>query len=252
MVASLIMATGASAQSDDLTEARAAYLRGDFEAAAAAYQAALASSSGLNRGTLEQALTDLAIVQHASRDTEGAEAALTQLLAIAPDAALPDVAPPSLRARFEELREQVPRLELAVRDEATADGARVVVAVIGDPGLVRSTSVMVRDGGGWVAHEGTSVAIPGDSTYYVEAHGPGGVVVARAGSADRPRTAASALGGGGTETFDDEDGEEGGASGWKWALAIGAVVVAGALATGLAIGLQDDSVTTVPTFPMPR
>jgi hypothetical protein len=132
----------------------------------------------------------------------------------------PEGAPEAFRAALDEARIAQPEPPELDVDVYPADGAlRIVIECDDDVDLVRGTRLAWRVGGerAWHRSEAREERVAGLAgtpvEYYVEALGPGGVVVAREGSARIPVRAsvpgsdADATGGLGTMTPTSDDGK---------------------------------------------
>lgn len=166
---------------------------GEFEQAASAYAEAMASAS-LTRDELVALLEARALLAHSERDEPALDRALSALASIAPTHRFDRTFPPELAARSVEVgRRMRGRLSVETQIVPSAVGVRLTTRVDHDPGeLVRAVRVRVFDAssGQWEdASEGPLEAAPGRTQLaYVEAIGPGGVVLARRGSPDEPIT----------------------------------------------------------------
>lgn len=178
------------ARADDVRDARRHYERAELERARAALDRAEASD-GLTRDGLVE-LVELSLLVHlAGGDEDAARADVRRLAAIAPEHELGREVPPGM---VEALREQVQARAgpLAARATVERGTGEVIVrgrAVGAPPGLVRAVRVHARAAGGqWADGEG-EVTLPvaaGSIEHWVELLGPGGVLLAREGSADAP------------------------------------------------------------------
>lgn len=252
-VAVELLASPASAQTNLLAEGQRLFRRGDFEAAAQAYDRALEAREGLSRDDVLAIQHDLALVRAALRDDAGAERALTALLSLDAAATLDDRAPPSLGRTLERLRAEV--VPLSLTDQETPAGAETVLTIrVVDPAsLVREVRVELQDGDAWTPRVGTEHRLPPGTAYVVTAIGPGGAVLLTLGAHDAPRTLAaravprredSPL----APTDPNEPRSERRA--WPWVVGVGAVVLA-SVGVALAIALRPNDVRTQPTGPMP-
>jgi hypothetical protein len=174
---------------DDLAAASAAFERAEFAEAIEAYDRA-ASGDGLTRAQVLVLLEGRALARHATRDPAGAEADLVALLSLEPEAELGETAPPALRRELERLRgEAAGRIELGADASRVPDGFVVTSRVRNDvASLVSAVRVHWQAQGEWQRAEGREVRVPAGSSlsYYVEAIGPGGAVLASHGTLDSP------------------------------------------------------------------
>lgn len=255
-VAVELLASPASAQTNLLAEGQRLFRRGDFEAAAQAYDRALETREGLSRDDVLAIQHDLALVRAALRDDAGAERALTALLSLDAAATLDDRAPPSLGRTLERLRAEV--VPLSIADAEAPAGAETVLTIrVVDPAsLVREVRVELQDGDAWTPRVGTEHRLPPGTAYVVTAIGPGGAVLLTLGDRDAPRTLATrvvptredSLLASDAPTDPTEPRSERRA--WPWVVGVGAVVLAG-VGVALAIALRPNDVRTQPTGPMP-
>lgn len=193
----LAMPAAASAQ-DGLSEARAAFDAAEFETALAQLDT-LDASDALSVDEVAAFLTLRAEVHFALGDAAAMEADLRALLALAPDARLPDTAPPELSEAAERARSEALPLP-TVRTEASpiAGGVRLRADIVADgAGLARRARLHARSPGEAWREVEEELEVTGPSVeYWAEALGPGGVVLAQEGSAAAPRRWGSATGGG--------------------------------------------------------
>jgi hypothetical protein len=167
----------------------------DFAAALGAFAAA-ASGDGLARADLARLYAHRAVVRFAVGDRDGMEADLAKLLALSPKASLPKAAPPPVRDALRRVRDRgVSRPKLSAHPVRSGDGLRLMARVQGGPeGLVTRVRVCARIRGTerWACGDRRVPILSGPGVqieWYVEAHGAGGAVLARLGSAERPRVA---------------------------------------------------------------
>jgi hypothetical protein len=117
---------------------------------------------------------------------------LDRLAALAPDLALSDRTRPELREGLAARRREQLSLSLSLEIEREAGAVRVRATVRGDPGgLVRGVRLHARAGAAseWTSRSGDTLVLPaaaGDVEYWGEAVGPGGAILATAGSASSP------------------------------------------------------------------
>ena len=164
------------------------------------------------------------------------------LVAVAPSWQAPADAPEDLRAALDEARIAQPDApELDVDVYPVAGGARIVIEYDDDVGAVRSTRLSWRLVGERTWHRSSAAeqivrGLSGTGIeYHVEALGPGGVVVARSGTASAPTRSSIAAsesdttGGLGTMTTGDAESTP------IWLIAGGVVVAAIVLVLALVV-----------------
>ncbi|MBX3274593.1 MAG: hypothetical protein KF729_30285 [Sandaracinaceae bacterium] len=189
----LVLSLPAAAQdaAGALEAARAEMAGARFAEAAARLDAAAAAPDGLDRPALVTLLRLRALARHALRDADAARADLVALLSLEPGATLGAEAPPSLTRALEEARASSgPGLRVDAEASRSAGGFTVSSRASGDPaGLVRRLRVLALREDTVEPHEGARVEIAGEGTlrYVVEAIGPGGAVLATAGTPSAPR-----------------------------------------------------------------
>lgn len=176
---------------DDLDAALRHYERAEFDRAVAAFDSAEASSR-LTHDELEAVLRGRGLAHHAAGDVGAAEEDLASLLSIAPSASLDDTTPPAVRRLFERLREEVVALAVEGVVLPSSTGYAVSVRVTGDVGnLQRGARIHYESASGPETVDAERAEVLSDASelrYWVEVIGPGGVVVASAGSPDSPLT----------------------------------------------------------------
>lgn len=237
------LATAPSARAQDaVTRAREAFARAEFTASIEAYDEA-AAGDGLTRDEVVELLRGRALSKHAANDIAGAERDLVALLSLEPDAALGDMAPPALQRAFARLQGEVRApLALEVVAEPIPDGFRVRTAIREDvASLVREVRVHWREGDEWTETRGDDVRVLAGAslTYFVEAIGPGGAVLASEGSHDEPLEARAAR----VEVAADAAAEPSGADvPLIVGLSVGAAAVIAAVAIVLAVVLAPSGV----------
>lgn len=163
---------------------------GEFERAAAAFAEAMRASV-LSREELIGLLEARALLAHAQRDDAALDEALSGLASIVPTHRFDASFPPDLAVRSVEVgRRMRGRLSVEVQIVPSGTGVRLGPRVEHDPGaLVRAVRIRVLDPttGAWTVAEGPVEAAAGRRVHaYVEAIGPGGVVLARRGSPEDP------------------------------------------------------------------
>lgn len=176
----------------DIDEGRRHLDAAEFEAAVEAFDRA-ERAERLTRDELVELYERRAVAHHARRSVADMNADLVRLSLLAPDHEPSVEIMPSVRRAFEQARAELPG-PLTVSLDVTPGpaGVEVRVEVDGDVGgLVRRVYIFARDRGGWRRVIGTRLSepsAPGERhAFYAAAVGPGGVVVASAGSEDRPR-----------------------------------------------------------------
>jgi hypothetical protein len=205
----------------------------DFDGAIAAFARA-ESGTDLTLDDLATLFAHRAAVYQALGDSAASDRDLSRLAAVRPNYVFGPWAPPSLREAFERSRGSRP-FGLDVSAHAAAGRVEIDVEVAGDPGdLVRAVRIFVRREGesDWSELAAGETSAEGNEIdYYVEAVGPGGAVVANAGSAAAPRRIrgeAIAI----VEPVDDDDG-----SLVLWLIAGGAGLAVVAVVTIVAIAV---------------
>lgn len=233
------------------SDAQGAYDGGDFDAAAAGIEDALARRSGLNRESLQRCLAFQASVAHARRNDVDLDTALARLLSLDPDAELPRV-PPSVRRRLATLRGEVQGgLSIAAEQTPTESGAHLRLRARNDLGeLVRGFVVHVRRGDGWDNRPGEQHHLDPGDRFYIEALGPGGAIVAQQGSPEAPLEAVDAIAAPvAVQEPDAPDAADASPNPWPWLGPIIGAVALGA-AVGLAFALRPDNNSTTLSPPM--
>jgi hypothetical protein len=242
LVAVVLVPAAVASAHPDVDRGRELAVNAEFEAALAAFDEAEAAAD-LTRQDLVELLAARAYVHYAMESVDALERDVLRLATLAPDHTFDVTVPPEVQDMH---RSQVAGLEepLALEAETIEEvpGTLTVRAhAVGDVGhLVRSVQVFARVGTTpeW-SHADRTLSLPvraGDEVeYYAEAVGPGGAVVASAGSLEAPMTttargAATPPIGGAAAPADEESGVP------VWALVAGGAGVA-ALAIVLAIVL---------------
>jgi hypothetical protein len=190
----------APAPRSDAERARALLGEADFEGALAAANAAEAGSS-LDRDGLVQLLETRVLIQAGLGRQADLERDLARLATLAPDRPAPPSFPPPVAQAL--ARAQAAAVPIGVEAQVSTDalGATVTGAAQGDAGgLVRTVQLVARVGeAAWQSSSTGTLTMevaPGETlSYYAEAIGPGGVLLATAGSEAEPltRTRAPAL-----------------------------------------------------------
>lgn len=214
----------------------------DFAGALQAFDEA-ERGGDLTRAELITLLGARATVHLALDDQRSAVVDLRMLATLDPHHPIDATAPPDFRRAFERAAAAVHApLSVTVTHERVDDRVEIEAQAREDTaGVVRSLRVLARRAGGaWLPPETApaSISVPASTAleYYVEAVGPGGAVVATAGSRLFPRTVAPA------------SGDGGGTVPWLWiGLGIGgAVLVATVTAFVFAASANPDTVIEGP------
>lgn len=189
----LVLSHAAPAFAHPLVDAaRGRYAEGDFEAASAALDD-VNDDARLSVDDLVALLEVRALARRALGDERGTEDALAALATLRPAHRFGDETPPDVQDQFARLRGERLALDAGAH---VASGELVLRARTVDPSrLIRRVRIAVRIGGAWSVEDGRErrVAVGTEPTeWYAEAIGPGGAIVASAGSADDPRVASGA------------------------------------------------------------
>jgi hypothetical protein len=180
----------------DAERARTLLGRADFERALVAADAAEAGT--LDRDGLIALLETRVLIEAGLGRQEDVDRDLARLVAIEPARPAPASFPPPIVQRLERARASAVAVSVDVEVETSAAGATLTARNSTAPqGLVRSLRVTARVGdAAWqTSDEGTlTVAVEeGDVlSYYAQVLGPGGAVLATAGTEAEPRTRARA------------------------------------------------------------
>jgi len=241
---------------DSLDTALAALDEGDFDAAATAFDAALAGDD-LSRPELLALLEARAALHFALHEESALDVDLGWLAALDPGHSFGDNRPPDLARRFVEIEQSHPGA-LQVTATALPSDAEVRVAARMEhvpEGMDARLRVCLRiEGAAWRCVDGAVASSPGSASgvyYYAEAFGPGGAIVASAGSASTPLHLASpggsvdvapdaAVDATGAADANSSTDAAGGGHGLAIGLGIGGGVLAVALAVVLALTLGGD------------
>lgn len=191
----------------------------DFAGALQVFEEAEAGDD-LTRADLVALLAARATVHLALDDQAAAVLDLRMLATLDPRHVIDRTAPPDFRRAFARATQAVRGpLSVTATHERVADRVQIEARAHDDPaGVVRAIRVFVRRDGAWLpaSTPPASLLVPASTSveYYVEAVGPGGAVVARAGSRQFPRDVP-----GGND-------EEPGGTPWLWiGLGIGGAVL---------------------------
>ena len=250
LVACVLASVPALAQ-DHLAAAEAAYGQIDFEAVLTEASAALEAGGNAPR-QLTRIYELIGIAAAATDDEERSRDAYVKLLALNPEAQVDTNLAPRLRSPFMEARgfwsSRSDRLDVEVRLVRRSNGMRIVLT---DPlDMAVEFRVATRIAGEFVdydeqrveAQSSTLVEVAGlpdapQIEYVVEVLDDYGNRILALGTEDEPRVIGEAVAVGPAVG----PSEGGGFPTWAW-VAIG-VVAAGALATGLALGLRTKPIT---------
>ncbi|MEM9190218.1 MAG: hypothetical protein AAGF12_13620 [Myxococcota bacterium] len=229
----------------DLAAAR--FEQAEFEAALALCRDAKAGDD-LTRTDLARLYELEALVHTALGNDPEAWAAFEQLAVVDPSYRADPTTPPEFQEALTAAVENGPG-PIALSAAVAWRGATLSVAAVlrnDRLGLVREVHLYARsEGGEWEGPSVGSIDIrsrSGSAEYYLQAVGPGGVILANEGSGDTPRVAHAALG----PEDDSEDGLD-----WGLILGIGAGVVAaavGVLVLLLATAPEDETIVEGPIF----
>ncbi len=236
-----------------------------FDEALAAFARAEAGDD-LSRADLAVLLESRAIVLAAMGRVDAMERDLAGLAALEPARSLPAAAPPEVVARWSAIVATARPLELLA--VASWDVGVVTVRAVsdGDPGgLVRRIRVGARlVGRDYALGDGRVQLMTADASsveYFAEAIGPGGAVVAAAGSADAPLSSAppprvatvppasgTVAGGAGPAVVEpsprNREGADGPSVGVWLAIGGGVLVVAAAVIVGVLVATSQGSPDT--------
>lgn len=196
LFACLLLSHGAARADASLDAGLAALDEGDFDAAAAAFDAALADDN-LSRPELIALLEARAALHFALHDEAALDNDLGWLAALDPGHSFGDNRPPDLARRFVSIEQHHPGA-LEVTATALPSDAEVLVTARTQH-VPEAMEVTLRvctrvEGAPWRCVDGATAHSPNSASgvfYYAEAVGPGGAVVASAGSASDPLHLAS-------------------------------------------------------------
>jgi len=230
LLASLLLVPGRALAHPVLDEAQERFQQADFEGALELFAQAEAGDD-LSRDDLVQLYLRRALVHHAMGNDEDLQLDLIRLATLDPEMELGRQVPPNLRQAFERAAADV-RAPVSVQVDATpvSDAVRLSARVQDDrAALVREVRLSARGDGDWQSAVNDELVLTAGSDgrllYWAEAVGPGGAVVASAGSRDEPRVlepdARQTAGGGEPE----EPEPDGGGVPW-WPFVVGGVVAA--------------------------
>lgn len=235
-----------------LDQAQERFQQADFEGALELYAQAEAGDD-LTRDDLVQLYLRRALVHHAVGNDEDLQLDLDRLATLEPQMELGRQIPPRLRRAFEEAAAEV-TAPLSVEVDATPveDAVRLSARVQNDrAALVREVHLSARGDGDWESAVNDEIVVTigsdGRVLYFAELVGPGGAVIASAGSRDEPRVLSpdarqTAVGPGSGEEIEPD---EGGVPWWPFVVG-GAVAAAGAVALILLLAPANDQTDVGP------
>ena len=246
VVAGILPAARAAAH-PQIDEAARLYEQGEFEAALELLAEA-ESGGGLERGDVLSLLITRVLIHVGTGDEEAYRRDLAHIALLDPDYRMGPAFPPLVRQTFAAIRQEVTPVELDARAEAVPAALRVSSTLADEAELVTQVRINARvSGGPWRREAAGSLEVPAPAgaqvDWYVEAVGPGGLVVASVGSAESPRRD-TLPGGAAAEPVRPPPGgdvDEGGSSAWIW-IGLAVVVLAGA-AVGAYFLFFDDPVS---------
>ncbi len=176
---------------DDLSVAQRHYERAEFDRAVGAFDRA-EQSEHLTHEELEAILRGRGLAHHAAGDVGAAEEDLSRLLSIAPSASLDETTPPAVRRLLERLREEVVPIAVEGVVMPSTTGYVVSLRVTGDVGaLQRGARIHYASDAGPEQIDAPRAEVLTDEAtlrYWLEVLGPGGAVIASAGSETDPLT----------------------------------------------------------------
>lgn len=223
--------------------------RADFAAALAAFEEA-ESSPNLERADLLSLYAHRATVQFALGQTAAMQADLRRLVALDERASLPASAPPPLVEALDAMRDTVTPIAIDAEVHRASRGAEIRArGPMRSEDLVRRMRAWGRPAGGeWTFGDSGVLTIdaPSSSTvlWYVEALGPGDVIVATHGTREEPWSYFVP-----ESSMAEHAGDD---SLMHWLIGGGtAAAVLGAVVTGVVLGFTSSTSTTTlggPTF----
>lgn len=206
-----------------LDEARRLYEEAEFVGALDTLGRA-ANADDLTLTELVQVYELRAVVHVALGDEPGMRDDLTTLAAIAPDHTLDPLLPPDVQRAWAEIRARAPgAIRVLASTTPASTGVTIAASVENDAlHLVRRVRIRGRAAEGELLEAIDAPLFVGTPlgetvSYWAEAVGPGGVVLARSGSEDAPLVAAGAA------------VSSGGVEAWPFLVAGGAALVVGAV-----------------------
>ena len=241
-----------------IDEGKRKYDEADFQGALDAFTRA-EQATDLSREDLVQLYIRRAMVHHAMQHPEDLEADVFRLATLDRGLTLPRSAPPPVRRAYEAAVARVTApIRLDVEVQPMPGGIKLIARVTDDnAALVQSLRVRARtQDGSWRTSDRASMEVPAAAgatvEYVAEAIGPGGAVIATAGTVAEPltATAGAAIGPGpdpgeGAGSLSGprpgpgrEPGGGGGGSSLPWALGIGGGVVVVAVVIVLIVVLS--------------
>lgn len=189
MCALVLSATTVVRAHEKVDDARALYEEARFADALVALGEA-EQGDDLTRDDLSELYALRAGIHLAMRDDEAMRSDLTRLHVVDPTFAFgPRASPDLARVHAEVGAESVGTLRLVADPSPVRGGVSVAASLTGDSlGMVRAVRILGRSGeGAWQSAEDSPLFVEGQRVeYYVEALGPGGVVLAQVGSRSEP------------------------------------------------------------------
>ncbi len=259
VVALVVALPSVAAAHPEVERLRRAVMEGDYEAARPGLDAAL-ERDDLRLADLVAVFELRAMLFHGLLDEAALDGALRALIAIDPGHTFGSRYPPNLAQRSVALRDQVGGLHVMARSVPSAVGVRLEAEVVHDSEhLVRRLRFRVFDAerGQWAPAEPPIEAAAGrEVLVLVEAVGPGGAVVARAGTSDEPIRVAGPSGVASADVaspvLSDGSGASVGSDDWvPWVVVAVVAAVLGGIGLGLGVYLSDNpTITWQPTSPM--
>ncbi len=179
--------TAAARGTPALAEARAAYENADFAGTLAALSS-MEDDAGLSRDDLLALLELRALTEFATGAGGALDSSLARLLSLEPGYTAGPTAAPRFAAVVETVRARgILPFELAGEARLEAAGVRITLRTVDPSGLVRAHRIHWREDGREQSAEGSDVLVPTEQSslsWWGEAIGPGGAVLARTGPPD--------------------------------------------------------------------
>lgn len=189
IAALVLLAPSVAFANDDIDAALRYFEHAEFARAVRAFDRA-AESDHLTREELETLLRGRGLAHHAAGDVGAAEEDLSAWLSLAPNATLDETTPPAVRRLLERLRGEVAALSVEASAIPSTAGYGISARVTGDvASLTRSVRIHYAGESGTETVEGdhAEVALAASTIrYWVEVVGPGGALLASAGSSEAP------------------------------------------------------------------
>lgn len=234
-----------------LERAQRLYDEAEFQQALDVYAQA-EQATDLSRDDLVALYRQRALVHHAMGNASEVELDLFRLATLEPDLQLGNQVPPAVRRAFDEAKGRVTGpLRVTASAERIPSGVRVSAQIENDlAAIVQSVRIVTRTGDeSWSTVERPSAEVPAAAgasfEYFAEALGPGGAVVAWAGTRSDPRRlgeGAGAQSGGG---LGGQDRVDTGGGVPVWPFIAGGVAVAGAVVLVLVLTSASSDMTDV-------